>query len=75
MSDAIIQVVKEPDNILYVVSEVPSIVMVDTGIQGPSGPSESQGVQGIQGIQGVQGPEYQGDDLPDFTLIFDNKLI
>ena len=27
------------------------------------------------GIVGPQGPEYQGDDLPDFTLIFDNKLI
>ena len=30
---------------------------------------------GIVGPQGPQGPEYQGDDLPDFTLIFDNKLI
>ena len=27
------------------------------------------------GLIGPQGPEYQGDDLPDFTLIFDNKLI
>ena len=36
------------------------VTMVNTGIVGPQGP---------------QGPEYQGDDLPDFTLIFDNKLI
>ena len=33
---------------------------INTGLIGPTGP---------------QGPEYQGDDLPDFTLIFDNKLI
>ncbi len=33
---------------------------INTGLIGPIGP---------------QGPEYQGDDLPDFTLIFDNKLI
>ena len=39
------------------------VTTVNTGIVGPRGP------------QGPQGPEYQGDDLPDFTLIFDNKLI
>ena len=33
---------------------------INTGLIGPIGP---------------QGPGYQGDDLPDFTLIFDNKLI
>ena len=37
-----------------------SIQPINTGLIGPVGP---------------QGPEYQGDDLPDFTLIFDNKLI
>ena len=36
------------------------IQQINTGLIGPVGP---------------QGPEYQGDDLPDFTLIFDNKLI
>lgn len=36
---------------------------INTGLIGPVGPV------------GPQGPEYQGDDLPDFTLIFDNKLI
>ena len=36
------------------------VTTVNTGIVGPRGP---------------RGPEYQGDDLPDFTLIFDNKLI
>ena len=39
------------------------VTTINTGIVGPQGP------------QGPQGPEYQGDDLPDFTLIFDNKLI
>ena len=33
------------------------------------------GPKGDKGDAGPQGPEYQGDDLPDFTLIFDNKLI
>jgi len=37
-----------------------SIQPINTGLIGPAGP---------------QGPSYQGDDLPDFTLIFDNKLI
>ena len=40
-----------------------TVTTVNTGIVGPQGP------------QGPQGPEYQGDDLPDFTLIFDNRLI
>ena len=39
------------------------VTTVNTGIVGP------------KGDVGPQGPEYQGDDLPDFTLIFDNKLI
>ena len=30
---------------------------------------------GIVGPRGEPGPLYTGDDLPDFTLIFDNKLI
>ena len=33
------------------------------------------GPKGDRGDIGPEGPEYQGDDLPDFTLIFDNKLI
>jgi hypothetical protein len=37
-----------------------TVTMVNTGIVGP---------------RGEQGPLYTGDDLPDFTLIFDNKLI
>ena len=40
--------------------------------QGLAGP---KGDRGEKGDIGPQGPEYQGDDLPDFTLIFDNKLI
>ena len=40
-----------------------TVTTINTGIVGPKGDI------------GPQGPEYQGDDLPDFTLIFDNKLI
>ena len=40
--------------------------------QGLAGP---KGDKGDKGDIGPEGPEYQGDDLPDFTLIFDNKLI
>ena len=40
-----------------------TVTTINTGIVGPKGDA------------GPQGPEYQGDDLPDFTLIFDNKLI
>ena len=40
-----------------------TVTTVNTGIVGPKGDI------------GPQGPEYQGDDLQDFTLIFDNKLI
>ena len=40
-----------------------TVTTINTGIVGPKGDT------------GPQGPEYQGDDLPDFTLIFDNKLI
>jgi hypothetical protein len=48
-----------------------------TGVPGPKG---SQGTQGPQGVQGPEGPaaapDYYADaDLPDFTLIFANKLI
>ena len=40
-----------------------TVTTINTGIVGPKGDT------------GPQGPEYQGDDLPDFTLIFENKLI
>ncbi len=43
--------------------------------QGLAGPKGDRGAQGDRGDIGPEGPEYQGDDLPDFTLIFDNKLI
>lgn len=43
--------------------------------QGLSGPKGDRGEKGDRGDIGPEGPEYQGDDLPDFTLIFDNKLI
>ena len=45
------------------------------GLAGPKGDRGEKGEKGDKGDIGPQGPEYQGDDLPDFTLIFDNKLI
>ena len=44
-------------------NQTATVTTINTGIAGPKGDI------------GPQGPEYQGDDLPDFTLIFDNKLI
>ena len=43
--------------------------------QGLAGPKGNRGEKGDKGDIGPEGPEYQGNDLPDFTLIFDNKLI
>lgn len=50
----------------------PEIVEV---LQGPPGPPGGQGPQGEQGPVGPEGPEYQGSDLPDFTLMFDNQIV
>lgn len=47
----------------------------DRGDIGPEGPKGDRGEKGDKGDIGPEGPEYQGNDLPDFTLIFDNKLI
>ena len=44
-------------------NQTATVTTINTGIVGP------------KGDVGPQGPEYQGDDLPDFTLIFENKLI
>ena len=44
-------------------NQTATVTTINTGIVGPKGDT------------GPQGPEYQGDDLPDFTLIFENKLI
>ena len=44
-------------------------------LAGPKGDRGEKGEKGDKGDIGPEGPEYQGDDLPDFTLIFDNKLI
>ena len=45
------------------------------GDRGEKGENGEKGEKGDKGDIGPEGPEYQGDDLPDFTLIFDNKLI
>lgn len=48
------------------------IVSVNTpAIQGVPG----IGVKGDKGDKGDTGPSYDGEDLPDFSLWFDNKLI
>ena len=47
----------------------------DRGEKGEKGENGEKGDKGDKGDIGPEGPEYQGDDLPDFTLIFDNKLI
>ena len=49
------------------------IIAESVGLAGPQGDSGAQGAQGAQGIQGV--PGVAGDDLPDFSLIFENQLI
>lgn len=60
-----------------VVVQKPAQVSASASIpkQGLAGPKGDRGEKGDRGDIGPQGPEYQGDDLPDFTLIFDNKLI
>ena len=61
-----------------VVAQKPAVVKSTTNTfskQGLAGPKGDRGEKGDKGDTGPQGPEYQGDDLPDFTLIFDNKLI
>ena len=45
------------------------------GDRGEKGDKGDRGEKGDKGDIGPEGPEYQGNDLPDFTLIFDNKLI
>ena len=50
-------------------NQTATVTTINTGIVGPKGDV------GPQGPRGEHGPLYTGDDLPDFTLIFDNKLI
>ena len=52
-----------------------TITFSKQGLAGPKGDRGEKGDKGDKGDIGPEGPEYQGDDLPDFTLIFDNKLI
>lgn len=51
------------------ISQSKEIQLINTGLVGP------KGQEGQKGQKGDPGPEYTGDDLPDFTLIFENKLI
>lgn len=51
------------------VNQTKEIQLINTGLIGP------KGQEGQKGQKGDPGPEYTGDDLPDFTLIFENKLI
>lgn len=51
---------------------VEAVVVLDK--QGPIGPIGNDGPQGIRGPAGPDTIEYV-DSLPDFTLIFENRLI
>jgi hypothetical protein len=51
------------------INQTKEIQLINTGLIGP------RGQEGQRGQKGEPGPEYTGDDLPDFTLIFENKLI
>lgn len=61
-----ITIIKESSPSITSCVEVAKLIIANQSSQGPSGP---------QGDQGVPGSTYSGDDLPDFTLIFDNKLV
>ena len=52
-----------------------TVMLIGLGERAATVTTVNTGIVGSRGPQGPQGPEYQGDDLPDFTLIFDNKLI
>ena len=52
-----------------------TVTLIGQGAGSATVTTVNTGIVGPKGDVGPQGPEYQGDDLPDFTLIFDNKLI
>ena len=52
-----------------------TVTLIGQGNKSETVTTVKTGMVGPKGDVGPQGPEYQGDDLPDFTLIFDNKLI
>ena len=52
-----------------------TVTLIGQGADPATVTTVNTGIVGPKGDIGPQGPEYQGDDLPDFTLIFDNKLI
>ncbi len=52
-----------------------TVTLIGQGDESAIVTTVNTGIVGPKGDIGPQGPEYQGDDLPDFTLIFDNKLI
>lgn len=62
---------KEVGNVT-VITKVGSVIKSETTKQGPAGP---QGPKGLDGRDGIDGQSITDIDLPDFTLIFDNKLI
>lgn len=68
--------VQKPSQVVVSISTSSSKTVANTvSKQGLAGPKGDRGEKGEKGDIGPAGPEYQGDDLPDFTLIFDNKLI
>lgn len=65
---------KEVGNVT-VITKVGSVIKSETTKQGPAGPQGPKGLDGRDGRDGIDGQSITDIDLPDFTLIFDNKLI
>lgn len=74
----VISVTKKEVGNVAVTTKVGSVVKSETTKQGPAGPQGPKGVDGHDGLDGrngIDGQSVTDIDLPDFTLIFDNKLI
>lgn len=73
-----ISVTKKEVGNVAVTTKVGSVVKSETTKQGPAGaqgPRGLDGRDGLDGRNGIDGQSITDIDLPDFTLIFDNKLI
>ena len=74
-SSSIIYITKKEVGNVAVTTKVGSVIKSETSKQGPAGPQGPKGLDGRDGRDGIDGQSITDIDLPDFTLIFDNKLI
>jgi len=77
-SSSIIYITKKEVGNVTVTTKVGSVIKSETTKQGPAGPQGPRGLDGRDGLDGrngIDGQSITDIDLPDFTLIFDNKLI